>query len=61
MVRLAVPLGSRRKTITALSQPARYVERPDLGSCTPMIDPITMKEYAGPALDRFQRFTTLRF
>ena len=44
------------ENITALSS------RPDTSSdstsdrCTPMIDPMVMKEYAGPILDRLQRY-----
>jgi hypothetical protein len=42
------------ENITLLSnQPA---PSSDSDQCTPMIDPTVMKEYAGPLLDRLQRY-----
>jgi hypothetical protein len=44
------------ETITVLSSRPDTSRDPD--RCTPMIDPITMKEYAGPILDRLQRYAS---
>jgi hypothetical protein len=45
-------------TITALSRGADTSSDPTSDRCTPMIDPMVMKEYAGPLLDRFQRYAS---
>jgi len=45
-------------TITALSSRPDTSSDPTSDRCTPMIDPITMKEYGGPALDRCQRYAS---
>jgi len=46
------------ETITVLSSRPDTSSDPTSDRCTPMIDPITMKEYAGPALDRLQRYAS---
>jgi len=45
------------ETITVYSRPDPSSD-PSSDRCTPMIDPMVMKEYAGPALDRLQRYTS---
>ena len=45
------------ETITVSSRPDPSSD-PSSDRCTPMIDPMVMKEYAGPALDRLQRYTS---
>jgi hypothetical protein len=44
--------------ITALSSPPDTSSDPTSDRCTPMIDPMMMKEYAGPILDRLQRYAS---
>ena len=44
------------ETITVLSSPPDTSGDPTSDRCTPMIDPLTMKEYGGPILDRLQRY-----
>jgi hypothetical protein len=46
------------ETITALSSRPDTSSDPTSDRCTPMIDPISMKEYAGPVLDRLQRYAS---
>ena len=46
------------ETITALSSRPDTSSDPTSDRCTPMIDPLVMKEYAGPALDRLQRYAS---
>ena len=46
------------ETITALSSRPDTSSDPTSDRCTPMIDPLVMKEYAGPALDSLQRYAS---
>ena len=46
------------ENITALSSRPDTSSDPTSDRCTPMIDPLVMKEYAGPALDRLERYTS---
>src|SRR5206468_6595638 len=46
------------ENITALSSRPDTSSDPTSDRCTPMIDPLVMKEYAGPALDRLQRYAS---
>ena len=45
------------ETITVSSQPDTSSD-PTSDRCTPMIHPLVMKEYAGPALDRLERYAS---
>jgi len=44
------------ESITAVSSPPDTSSDPTSDRCTPMIDPLVMKEYGGPVLDRLQRY-----
>jgi len=44
-------------TITVFSRPDPSSDSTS-DRCTPMIDPLVMKEYAGPVLDRLQRYAS---
>jgi hypothetical protein len=44
------------ENITALSSRPDTSSDPTSDRCTPMIDPMVMKEYGGPVLDRLQRY-----
>jgi hypothetical protein len=45
------------ETITVSSRPDPSSDRTS-DRCTPMIDPMVMQEYTGPALDRLQRYAS---
>jgi hypothetical protein len=46
------------ESITAVSSQPDTSSDPTSDRCTPMIDPIVMKEYAGPVLDRLERYNS---
>lgn len=46
------------ESITAVSSPPDTSSDPTSDRCKPMIDPIVMKEYAGPVLDRLDRYNS---
>jgi hypothetical protein len=58
MVRLRRNARLEAETITALSSRPETSSDPTSDRCTPMIDPMVMKEYAGPLLDRPQRYAS---
>jgi hypothetical protein len=58
MVRSRRTARLEAETITLLSSQPDPSSDQRSDRCTPMIDPMVMKEYAGPALDRLQRYTS---
>jgi hypothetical protein len=61
---MALEMLRSRRTARLEAETITVSSRPDTSSdptsdrCTPMIDPLVMKEYAGPALDRLQRYAS---
>jgi len=61
---MALEMLRSRRTARLEAETITVSSRPDTSSdptsdrCTPMIDPLVMKEYAGPALDRLERYTS---
>jgi hypothetical protein len=58
MVRSRRIVRLEAENITVLSSRPDTSSDPTSDRCTPMIDPMVMKEYAGPVLDRLQRYAS---